>query len=340
MKIAILNDTHFGARNDSSVFLNYFLSFFENQFFPYLEKNNIKNILHLGDFMDRRKYVNFNTLSILKDRFFSVLKDYNFHMVLGNHDTFYRNTNKVNSASELFKFYDFFNLHEKPSVLEFDGLNIGMVPWICPENKDTILDFLKTCDAPIICGHFELSGYEVLRGMNFFGGMDDNCLSRFEKVLSGHFHIKSTKKNVHYLGTQYQMTFADLDDVKGFHVIDTETRELEFIENPDKMFYSFSSDSDFSDFSSLKDKMVKLTYSSDDSRENIDSFIKNIENSNPYDFTIIENFVTGLSEKNTVDLSKDTLSIINEEIQNLEIDINKDEIKKITHEIYMEALDQ
>ena len=114
----------------------------------------------------------------------------------------------------------------------------------------------------------------------------------------------------------------------------------QYFPSHDQMLYSFSSDSDFSDFSSLKDKMVKLTYSSDDSRENIDSFIKNIENANPYDFTIIENFVTGLSEKNTVDLSKDTLSIINEEIQNLEIDINKDEIKKITHEIYMEALDQ
>jgi len=233
VKIAILNDTHFGARNDSSVFLDYFLSFFENQFFPYLENHDIKNILHLGDFMDRRKYVNFNTLSILKDRFFNTLRDYNFHMVLGNHDTFYRNTNKINSASELFGFYDFFNLYENPTTLCFDGLKIGMVPWICSENKDKVLDYIRTCDAPILCGHFELSGYEVLRGMNFFGGMDDGFLSRFEKVLSGHFHIKSNRKNVHYLGTQYQMTFADLDDIKGFHVIDTETRELEFIENPE-----------------------------------------------------------------------------------------------------------
>lgn len=340
MKIAIINDTHFGCRNDSSVFLDTFLKFFDTQFFPYLEENNIKNILHLGDLMDRRKYVNFNTLHIIKERFFSKLKDYNFHMVLGNHDTFYRSTNKVNSACELFNSYDFFNLYQTPTTLEFDGLKIGMVPWVCSENENEVFDFLKSCDAPIIAGHFELDGYEVFRGINFSGGMDDGVFSRFEKVLSGHFHIKSTRKNVYYLGSQYEMTFSDLNDMKGFHVLDTETRELEFIENTDRMFYSFGVDSVIPDSLNLKDKMVKLSYSSDDDRGAIDALVKKIEDQNPYDFTIVENFVSGLSEKTNVDLSMDTLSIIRDEIENLELDINKDEIKKLTHEIYMEALDQ
>ena len=62
MKICILGDTHFGMRNDSLVFLDYCEKFYDEVFFPYLEKNNIKKILQLGDFWDRRKYINFNTL--------------------------------------------------------------------------------------------------------------------------------------------------------------------------------------------------------------------------------------------------------------------------------------
>jgi len=41
-----------------------------------------------------------------------------------------------------------------------------------------------------------------------------------------------------------------------------------------------------------------------------------------------------------VDLSKDTLTIINEEIDNLELDINSSVLKKLANEIYLEALDQ
>ena len=69
MKIAIINDTHFGARNDSPLFLEYFMSFFEKQFFPYCKEHGITKVLHLGDLMDRRKYVNFNTLAEVRKRF-------------------------------------------------------------------------------------------------------------------------------------------------------------------------------------------------------------------------------------------------------------------------------
>ena len=29
------------------------------KYFPYLDEHNIKHIIHLGDYFDRRKYVNF-----------------------------------------------------------------------------------------------------------------------------------------------------------------------------------------------------------------------------------------------------------------------------------------
>ena len=48
MKIALLNDTHFGARNDSPAFLEYFMRFYNEIFFPYCKENNIKKVMILG----------------------------------------------------------------------------------------------------------------------------------------------------------------------------------------------------------------------------------------------------------------------------------------------------
>lgn len=103
MKIAFICDTHFGARNDSPFFLDNALTFFEKQFFPYLKENNITEVIHLGDFFDRRKYVNFNTLSSVRKRFINKFDEENIklHVTIGNHDTYFRNTNDLNSLKEL-----------------------------------------------------------------------------------------------------------------------------------------------------------------------------------------------------------------------------------------------
>ena len=98
------------------------------------------------------------------------------------------------------------------------------------------VEFIKTVAAPILVGHLELQGYDVMRGVKYDEGMDAKLFSRFEKVLTGHFHCRQERENIYYMGTQYQITFSDLHETKGFHVFDTSTREIEFIENPYKMF--------------------------------------------------------------------------------------------------------
>ena len=338
-----MNDTHFGARNDSSLFLDYFLTFFEKHFFPYLKENNIKTVLHLGDFLDRRKYVNFNTLSQIRSRFIEPLCDMGieFHMILGNHDTYYRNTNTINSAKELFLNYDCFTLYEEPYIFDAGEFCIGLVPWICSENEDKVMKFLSTCSCPIVCGHFELKGYEVSRGILFNDGMEDNFLKRFEQVISGHFHNKSSKNNIHYLGTQYEIFFSDLEESKGFHILDTKTRELEFIKNEDKMFYLINIDEidqDNYNFSKLKNKYVKVIVPVESDKKKSDFILTEVEKNQPYDLNIIEEFFVSEEVSDAVDLAKDTITIINEEIDDLEGDFDKASLKKIIKEIYLETL--
>lgn len=342
MKIAIINDTHFGARNDSHLFLEHFLNFFENEFFPYLEKNEIKHVFHLGDLLDRRKFINFHTLTHVKNRFFNYFRDNNLelHMILGNHDTYYKNTNQVNSAKELFQEYDNFYLYENPQNLLFGGINFCMVPWICDSNREEVMEFIKNSNADILCGHLELNGYEVMRGIRHVGGMEDEGLEKFKLVLSGHFHNKSTTKNVMYLGTQYQITFSDVDEIKGFHVFDTESENLQFVENNDKMFFTLNSTEKYSDYSFVTNKFVKLLVHKSTSRNAIDKMIESIENENPHELTVIEDFSFNTEDASAVDLSKDTLTIINEEIDELDLDIDKNSLKRISNEIYLEALNQ
>ena len=103
MKIALITDTHFGARNDSLPFNEYFYKFWENIFFPYIDKNNIKTIIHLGDTMDRRKFVSYKIANDFRRRFITPIVDRKLdtHILIGNHDTYYKNTNEVNSVQEL-----------------------------------------------------------------------------------------------------------------------------------------------------------------------------------------------------------------------------------------------
>lgn len=345
MKIAVIGDTHFGARGDSPLFLNHFLKFFEEQFFPYLKEHGITKVLHLGDLFDRRKFINFNTLHHTKKRFVQWFETngVELHCILGNHDVFYKNTNRLNSPKEVLgECHPSFHLYEEPTEVCFNGATILMVPWLNEENKEQFLKTIKDSKATILAGHLELSGYEVMPGIKFNEGMSDKFLEKFDMVLSGHFHSKSSKGNVHYLGTQYQMTSIDTNEVKGFHVLDTETRELQFIQNPMKMFHNveWRNGTLIEGFDSARYKgtYVKVLVYEKKSETKFDQFLDNLYAAEPASVSIIEDLSDRVREEGEVDISEDTLSLINKEIDSMESE-NKEELKNIVRELYMESLD-
>ena len=346
MKIALINDTHFGARGDSQLFLDYFMKFFDDVFFPYIKENNIKTVIHAGDLMDRRKFVNFNILNQVRTRFMDRLRDDNveLHCILGNHDVYYRNTNTINSIKELFG--NDLILYEEPTVVNFDGLNIALLPWVNKENHDKSVDFIKTASAPILIGHLELRGYDVMRGVKYDGGMEAKLFNRYEKVLSGHFHCRQEKENVNYMGTQYQITFADLHEQKGFHVFDTETREIEFIPNPHKMFHSINYNDedgpiepDKFDCQYLNDTYVKLFVEHKEHPYSFDRFMDKLYDCGVAKITIVEELNDAdWTKEEMVDMAQDTVSLINEEIDSMEEVKDKEKMKQLIQDLYMESL--
>ena len=228
MKIVLVTDLHFGARNDSVKVAKHQKRFYDEVFFPYLKENNINTIIDLGDTFDRRKYISFTSLKSSREMFFDPLKENNIttHMIVGNHDTVYKNTNELNSVNLLLKEYDNVIEYEAPEDIEIDGCKILILPWICPGNHQESMTAIKATKAQVVMSHLELKGFEFMRGHFMHEGMDHTIFDKFDLVCSGHYHHKSTEGNINYLGTPYELTWQDYEDPKGFHVFDTETREL------------------------------------------------------------------------------------------------------------------
>jgi DNA repair exonuclease SbcCD nuclease subunit len=172
LKVAIITDQHFGARNDSLTFLDFYQKFYDNTFFPTLDENGIDTVLILGDTFDRRKYVNFFSLQRAKEMFFDKLAERNIrvHMLAGNHDTYYKNTNDVNSPDLLLVEYGNIDVISKPETIIIDGTRICMMPWICPDNYQESMDVITNTTAEICMGHFEIAGFSMYRGMESHDG--------------------------------------------------------------------------------------------------------------------------------------------------------------------------
>jgi DNA repair exonuclease SbcCD nuclease subunit len=350
MKICILGDTHFGARGDSLDFHNYFKRFYDEVFFPYLLKYRVNTIFQLGDLFDRRKFINFNSLYQAKKYFFDVCQQHKIEVyaLVGNHDIAYKNTLEVNSPSLLLRDYENVHIIEDFYTNEFHGVSMDFIPWLCDENQASILQKMKDSKSQICFGHFEIVGFEMDKGVICDVGIDKSILNKYDIVLSGHFHHKSTKDNITYVGTPYEMTWADYKDNKGFHIFDTTNRELEFIPNPYDMFvklYYDDTKQDFDwwkgyDFESLKNTYVKVVVVNKQNPYLFDHVIDNVYKAAAADIAIVEDFNDALldADDDLIDQAEDTITILNKYIDNLQLDIESDKLKTIMRELYVEAL--
>lgn len=347
-KIAVLGDTHWGCRNDSPVFARHISRFYNDVFFPYLDNNNINFIFHLGDIVDRRKYINFlSAKNLLKDFIEPIRKKNKFlYALIGNHDTYFKNTNEVNSMDVLYGDKAGFTYISEPIELNLD-CKILMMPWICTENYERCMEMIRNTDAQILFGHLELQGFEMYKGMPNDHGFDPKLFEKFDMVFSGHFHHKSSHGNIHYLGAPYEMTWSDYDDPRGFHIFDTKTRELTFIENPNKIFHKlFYNDQDQKldyildqDFSSLKDCIVKVVTINKTNPHMFDLYIEKLQKAEIADVQVVEDHLNLNLEvdEDILDEAEDTLTMLNKYVKQI-AKTNHKELFNVLKDLYNEAL--
>lgn len=346
MKVAIITDQHFGARNDSIAFLDFFQKFYDNTFFPTLESSGIDTVLILGDTFDRRKYVNFYALDRAKKMFFDKLEERGItvYMLAGNHDTYYKNTNEVNSPDLLLTEYSNIEVIAEPKTINVNGFEVCMLPWICPENYQQSIDEIKNTTSTLCMGHLEIAGFAMYRGMESHEGFSAETFSKFDLVFSGHYHHRSNDRNIYYLGNPYELTWQDYNDPRGFHLFDFSTRQLDFIENPYRMFERLEyTDKEVEpidlDQLDLNEKYVKLVVLEKTDFYKFDKFIQKLYNKGCHEIKIVEDFSEFEAGEINEDINlEDTVSVLSNYIESIETDVDKEKVKSYMRGLYTEAI--
>jgi hypothetical protein len=275
------------------------------------------------------------------------------HMLAVNHDTYFKNTNDVNSVDLLLREYDNVNVIDTPQTIHLNygdvGSDICMIPWICPENYENCLLEIKNTSADVCMGHFEIAGFAMHKGMPSLEGLDRGIFKRFDCVFSGHYHHRSHSDNVHYLGNPYELTWQDYNDPRGFHLFDLSTRELEFVVNPNVMFHRIIYDDKEESITEINNKdltkftntYVKVVVLNKTNPYLFDKFMSKLYDVNPIDVTIAEDFtdLTEGVEDDMIDQAEDTMTIIGKYVDGIkEEHIDNEKLKTVMKELYVEAL--
>ena len=343
MKVAIITDQHFGMRKGSQIFHDYMKKFYDEVFFPFLDKNKITTVLDLGDTFDNRKSIDFWSLDWAKNNYYEPLKErgVKIYTTVGNHTAYYKNTLGINAIKLLLQEYDNVHLIERPETINVGGLDICFIPWICVDNETETYEEIANTSATIAMGHLELSGFEAHVGYYMDHGMSREVFSKFKKVFSGHFHHRSSSDNIYYLGNPYQMYWNDFGDVRGFHLFDTKTTDLKFVKNPFTMFSKIYYDDTVVDPDSVDEteyvnKFVKLIVEKRTNYYAYDNLVERLYRVGIHDLKIIDNTQEEINPTGDIEV-EGTLSFLEKYVEEIDYE-DKDTLKSIIGSIYAESL--
>lgn len=352
-KVLIITDTHWGVRNDSPVFLDYFKKSVDEFLLPFIRENDIKHVIHAGDLVDRRKYINVNTAYRLRKDFLEPLSqlDIPVHIIAGNHDEYYKDTYKVNALEEfVWGRYDSIYTYSTPQHIEIDNCSFLLLPWITKEAEKDCQSEIENSTADVCIAHLELGGFEMQKGMLSDHGNDHKVFRRFDSVFTGHYHHRSSRDNIHYIGAFCEHVWSDYNDPRGFVVFDTESRSTVFHRNPFRIFHMVAYDDvknqdivekiNATDYSKYKDCYVKVVCVNKTNPYAFDVLLDKLYQAQAADISIVED-VNSFIDNNVDDLvdeAQDTITILDNYIQGLTLPVESDKMKHYMREIYTEAL--
>jgi DNA repair exonuclease SbcCD nuclease subunit len=340
VKVGLICDTHYGARKGSKHLHDHFELFYKNVFFPALEEHGVEAVIHMGDAFDSRKSIDYQSLEWSKRVVFDPLKKYDVHMIIGNHDTYYKNTNEVNSPELLLQTYPNIKTYSKPTEVNVGGLDILFLPWINQGNEELSLNIIKKTTCRCAMGHLELQGFRVNRQIIMEHGLESKLFEKFERVYSGHYHTRSNDGKVFYLGNPYEMYWTDVNDTRGFHIFDTETLTHTPINNPYKLFYNiYYEDTNYKLFNATEyeSKIVKVIVRKKSNPKDFEKFIDKLHSAGVQELKIVENFDIHENEEFEIDEEENTISILNRYIDESEFEFDKNIIKGIFQDLYRQA---
>ncbi len=340
MKVAIITDTHYNFKKGSQVFHDYFEKFYKEIFFPTLEKYKIDTVIHLGDIFDNRRATDYWSIDWTKKVILEPLKKYSVHLVVGNHDIFYKNTNKLNSPELLIGSYKNINIYTKPTNVSVGEQQVLFIPWISTDNESETLAAIQNTSARVAMGHLELTGFYAHRGHIQESGRDKSIFDKFDQVFSGHYHTRSDDGKIYYLGNPYQLYWNDYGDTRGFTIWDTDTGKITHVNNPFEMFKicNYDEDSIEDDLSEYAGCIVKLVVKNKTDQKKFDKFLDSLIKSQPHELKVIETVkINEQFDADEIVEKEDTLSLLKRYVDESEMQLNKTRIKDLIQLIYQES---
>jgi hypothetical protein len=238
--VYLLGDLHFGVRNNSIEQFEIQRDFIVNWFLDQLEADGfdpeLDVLFQAGDWNHVRESTNIriSNLSLaIFDRLTSFFKR-GIHIILGNHDVYYKDRNDLHSLKDVDLIYDNVKIYEKPEILTINNKHkMLMLPW---EHDNSVLsDIVKqhTGKVDYILCHADIKDFKLNRFQKLEHGLSQSDLRSFKKIYSGHIHIRQSKNNMVYLGTPFHLDRGDAGNTKGFYKLNFEGDEIveTFFEN-------------------------------------------------------------------------------------------------------------
>ena len=342
MKVAILGDTHFGASNASTIVHDNMRKFYTD-FFAYIDSNDIKTVLQLGDLFDVRKHINTWSLNFFREVFLKPCIERGLRVIvlLGNHDIFYRESLQISSVEEVLTPYsEWFDIIREPTDIIIGDHSFLVVPWVCRENSDQVAKAIEKSKSKFCAGHFEFNGFELFRGQLAKTHYTHDGYKKFDKVFSGHYHHMSSKDNVLYTGTPYELTWQDCNTTKGFFVLDSDGN-IELVENPHSLYASFQlSKVDLFTEDMVREKHVRITVDTALEPKQRDALLDNIYSMKPHSVKLIETKLDAPETSNVTYAPTTTVTdLITDYVDNITVNqsIDKSTLNSILMNLYVEA---
>lgn len=343
MKVAVVSDTHFGMKRGSDIFLESQLKFFKEQFIPELKEKKIDTILHLGDFFDNRVSIDSKIMSAVLDLFQNDLKDFKIHILVGNHDSYLESSIHINSIKTL-SYFSNVTVYNDVESIELGGRRILMCPWVT--NVEEFSLKLDTYGKHDICaGHFDIARCKMFKNQESEHGIDSSVfLSRFKITMSGHFHTRSVTKlglnELIYFGNPYHMTRNDIDDERGYMILNLKTMKYEFINNEKSLKFISVKYPNILTEEDVKGNHVDVVveYNESYNENEIQSYLDKLESYEPA-FPIVTKTINKINVDNPDEIEINSIQdLITEYLNNVEISSEyRPTVKSLFQELYSEC---
>ena len=341
-----IGDPHFGAHQNSQLFLNEQLEYYEQIIFTYILKYKIKKVIVEGDVFNNRKSSSNFVVPEVKRRFFDFFDKNKIELfcIEGNHDSFHKLTN----SHSLLSVYESKYIHiiDKVTKININNQEILLVPYFFEKTELIKTDYC--------IGHFDIQGFKMNNSQISNEGLLAKDFKQYKKVYSGHYHVKSTSNNIFYDGMPYHKDMSQLNSEVGFNVTDFNDYDKFIINEFSPKFISVTYNSENISIEGLgediilndkkeaknliKKHYIKLITRKVTDRIQYNNFIEDLKIRQKINLEIVnDSFDNSTMNEDKI---KDTLSLIKEyfkTIDNIPEEINKNKIVDMFLKIYTEV---